>query len=211
MQYLKQSTAATVVIGAFVDATDGFTPETGLTAGGVDDLVVSKNGGSAVDISSNTFTAKTNTNGCYDLSLTASDTDTLGRLDVYVRDDSVCRPVLSRFQVVPANVYDSLFSTDFLQVDVVQISSSTAAADNLEQGAKGIVTGTVGTGSTTTSVVTGLTETTNDHYNGRTVTFVSGNLAGQSATISDYTGSTGTLTVTTLTEAPANGDLFVIV
>jgi hypothetical protein len=90
------------------------------------------------------------------------------------------------------------------------ISGSATAADNLEAGGLGLVPGTCSTGSTTTSIVTNLTEATDDHYNGRVITFTSGALLGQTTSISDYVGATKTLTVVALTEAPANTDSFII-
>lgn len=68
------------------------------------------------------------------------------------------------------------------------------------------VTGTL----STTQMTTDLTETTDDHYNGRTIVWTTGNLAGQATDITDYTGSTKLLTFTAVTEAPANGDDFII-
>lgn len=68
--------------------------------------------------------------------------------------------------------------------------------------------------ATTTEFETGdITEATADHYVGRAVIFTSGNLRGQAATIQDYAlvGGNAHFTVTTLTEAPADGDRFVIV
>lgn len=96
--------------------------------------------------------------------------------------------------------------------DMTAISGSTTAADNLEASALGIVSTAVNDASaSTTAFVTDLTETTDDHYNGRIIVFTSGNLAGQATDITDYTGSTKTVTVTALTEAPADNDTFVIV
>lgn len=95
--------------------------------------------------------------------------------------------------------------------DARKISTSATAADNLEAGALGIVSSTCSTGSSTTSIVTNLTEATDDHYNGAVIVFTSGALAGQRTSITDYNGTTKTLTVTALTEAPANTDAFVIV
>lgn len=236
--YLKADTATTVVLGPFLDATDFVTPETGITLGAADEAeLIKHNSGSVVDISGNTFTAVTGADGYYALTLTAAQLDTEGRLTLCIGDASVCCPVRADFMVVNANVFDSLFAaaaTDYLQTDALQIngnatsamlsgtdklsvdveavSGSTAAADNLEAGALGVVTGAVsGSSSTTTSVVTNLTESTNDHYNGRTVIFTSGALAGQAGSISDYNGSAATLTVGGLTEAPADTDTFVIV
>lgn len=97
-----------------------------------------------------------------------------------------------------------------IDANMSAISSSATAADNLEQGALALVTSTCAAGSTTTSIVTNLTEATSSHYNGRSITFTSGALLGQSSSISAYNGSTKTLTVVALTEAPASTDAFVI-
>lgn len=64
---------------------------------------------------------------------------------------------------------------------------------------------------TTTAFETDLTETTADHYNNQFVFFISGLLAGQSRKISDYDGTNKRVTVATaLTEAPSDGDKFII-
>ena len=93
--------------------------------------------------------------------------------------------------------------------DVEAINNNTAAADNLQASALGLVSTTVNDASaSTTSFVTALTEATDDHYNGRVIVFTSGDLAGQATDITDYNKA---VTVTALTEAPANGVSFVIV
>ncbi len=55
-------------------------------------------------------------------------------------------------------------------------------------------------------------ETTADHYNGRNILFTSGALTGQMTDITDYAlqNSREYFTVTSLTEAPADNDRFVI-
>jgi hypothetical protein len=108
---------------------------------------------------------------------------------------------------------DSLTFTVANQVDanVLGISGSTTAADALEAGALGTVRLTVGAGSTTTAIATNLTEATNDHYNGRVIVFLTGALAGQAGSITDYVGATKVLTVSALTEAPADTDTAIIV
>lgn len=234
MQFLKQSTAVKVTIGPVVDVTDGYTAETGLDLSTSDSAeVIKHNTATTTDISGATLTAITGADGLYALDLTTSYTDTLGLLSVYVEDVSLCRPVRQDFMVVPENVYDSLFSTDKLQVDVTQfngnaasgllsgttalnadvtmISGDSTAADNLEASAEGIVASTCASGSSTTLIKTNLTETTNDHYNGRTIVFTSGALSGLAASISDYNGASKDITVAAVTEAPSNGDTFVIV
>lgn len=210
VQFLRQSTAATVMVGPFVDETDGFTAETGMTLAGMNDAEAIKSGsGSVTDISALTFTHVQG--GHYTLALTSAETDTLGRLRLFFRDVGVARPLFIDFMVIPADVYDSLVAgTDKLPVDVAEISGDATAADALEAGLEGLVTGVVQTGSSVTVVNTNLTEATDDHYNGRTITFRSGVLAGQSADITDYNGTSKALTVPTLTDAPGNGDTFVI-
>jgi hypothetical protein len=82
-------------------------------------------------------------------------------------------------------------------------------------GRDGLVVGSVASGATNSVIPISLqfpvtSETTNDHFNGRYVTFVTGALAGQSSDITDYFGAGQELTVTALTEAPNQGDKFVI-
>lgn len=127
MQILRQSTEIKVVIGPFVDVGDGFTPETGVTLAAADEAELIKHNAAAVtDISGATWAAIADADGWYNLTLTSSFTDTLGLMTVVVQDDSVCLPVHVQFMVVPSNVWDSLFSTDKLQVDCTQIEGSDA-------------------------------------------------------------------------------------
>ena len=97
-------------------------------------------------------------------------------------------------------------------VNVTKISGSATAADNLEASALGIVPSSVNdAAATATAFISALTEATDDHYNGRIIVFTSGAVAGQATDITDYAGATKTITMTALTEAPANGVTFVIV
>jgi hypothetical protein len=78
-----------------------------------------------------------------------------------------------------------------------------------------MITGTVDDATfspTTTAFETSITEATSDHFNSRVLVFTGGNLQYQLATITDYVlaNSKGKFTVSTLTEAPADGDAFVI-
>lgn len=150
---LKQSTSVDVPIGPFLNSTDGITPESLLTLT-QPDIRLKKNAAAwAQKAAAQTLTHEEN--GFYELTLDATDTDTLGLLRVAVFESGAC-PVWEDFIVVPANVYDSMFSTDKLEVDVVQISGSNVsttaaqlgvnvvqvsgdatAADNLEAAADG--------------------------------------------------------------------------
>ena len=110
------------------------------------------------------------------------------------------------------NRIPAALSSGNIKADALAISTSTAAADNLEASAETIVTGAAEGGTlSTTEMTTDLTEATNDHYNGRVVIWTSGVLANQASDITDYLGSTGKLTYTAVTEAPSAADTFVIV
>ena len=93
-----------------------------------------------------------------------------------------------------------------------------AAADALAASARGIILGTVDgvtvTPTTTVFESDDITEATADHFKGRIVIFYDSAdaLYGQAARITAYAlnGSNGSFTVTTLTEAPSDNDLFVI-
>ena len=95
--------------------------------------------------------------------------------------------------------------------DVTAIGGNTTSATNLSASALGIVTGACEGVPSTTVIQTDLAEATDDHYIGRVVVFTSGAAANQATDITDYTGSTGTITVTALTTAPSATDTFVIV
>lgn len=118
MQLLKQSTAATIKLGPFVDDADGKTAETELTISQAD-IRLSKNGGNIAQ-SNNSAGATHDELGYYDVPLDATDTGTLGRLDVIV-SESGALPCRQSFMVVPANVYDSLVGgSDSLKTKLVQ-------------------------------------------------------------------------------------------
>lgn len=232
MRLLKQSTSVKVPVGPFVDATDGGTLEGSIAWATGEAALIKHDAAAIVNIGTNTWSAHLG-GGMYNVTLTASDTDTLGLLTI-VGYDTAARPVKQEFMVVPANVYDSLvLGTDFLKSDAVQangeamsgflsgttrfnadvkaLNGDTTAAANQAKAALGIASGTVQTGSTTTTIKTNLSETQNDHFNGRVIVFTTGAQAGVASAIGDYNGASKDLTVSALPAAPANGDLFVIV
>jgi len=127
MTWLKQSTAVTVPVGPFVDSTDGVTAETALTISQAD-IRLSKNG--AAYAQTNNATGATHMeNGWYGVPLDTTDTNTLGSLVVAVNESGAC-PAWRNFMVVPANVWDSMFGADKLQVHADEITAGliTAAA-----------------------------------------------------------------------------------
>jgi hypothetical protein len=158
-QLLKQSTAATVRLGCFVDATNGVTPKTGITLGAADQAEILKHTGATVDISGATWAAVTGAGGWYDLSLTTSHTDTLGMMTVIVQDESVCLPVWKDFMVVPANVYESLINNiEFLSVTTLENDVTISGTTITVKKKDGSTTQYTRTGTFTTGadVLTGL-------------------------------------------------------
>lgn len=200
MQFLKADTSVKVVVGPFVDVGDGFTPETGITLGAADEAELLKHdNATTVDISGRTWAALTGVDGYYHLTVTTTDTETEGMLTVVVQDDDVCLPVKQEYMVLNAGMYELMCGTS-------------GESENLRASAGGIVKGTAETGTlSTTQMTSDLTEATDDHYNGRIIVFLGGVLDGQATDITDYTGASGLLTFTAITEAPVNGQLFVIV
>ncbi len=99
MQFLKQSTAATTVIGPVLDSTGAE-----FTTAVIADLTLTKNGTSAV-MSGNTFSHLSN--GHYVLALTTTNTNTLGRLEVHCNKAGYQFPPV-HFSVLPATVFVAL-------------------------------------------------------------------------------------------------------
>lgn len=122
-RWLKQSTSVDVPIGPFVDPSDG-SAETGLTLT-QPDIRLKKNGAAwAQKAAAQTLTHEEN--GFYEVTLDATDTNTLGLLRVAVAESGALI-VTEDFLIVPANIYDSFFSTDLLQVDAREWLGGTIA------------------------------------------------------------------------------------
>lgn len=132
--FLKQSTAITINLGPFVDSTDGNTEETGAITD--DQVLVAKNGGD--------FASKHDTNdlvhdngGWYHCQLDATDTGTLGILQVKCHPSGMLY-VWREYMVVPANTYDSLIGgSDYIDaqirgLDDIDLSATMKASINAE-------------------------------------------------------------------------------
>jgi hypothetical protein len=126
--------------------------------------------------------------------------------------------VLALAPLQPATAGSTLTVTSGrANADVTHLNGATANLLKQIAALSTMVTGTVETGAftpTTTAFESDdVTEATTSHYVGRNVIFTSGALLGQAARITAYqlSGSNGKFTVTTMTEAPANNDTFVIV
>lgn len=147
MIYLKQSTAATIKLGPFVDSGDGVTAETGLTLQKAD-VRLSKNGGNmaaaAADQGESDAGAAHDELGYYDISLGTGDTDTLGRLKVMV-SESGALPVWAEYEVLPANVFDSIVAgTDKLDANAAELGGTPQTGRDI--GASVLLSSGTGTG-----------------------------------------------------------------
>lgn len=137
MRYLRQSTAARISVGPFLDVTDGVTPETALTVtNDTCEMFVSVDGTTAVARTQLSLTASGGSNdmvhvasdtcGMYDLELTTTNTATCGRMRLMIYDTDVHLPVFEEFTILPAKVYDSLIlGTDNLETDLISIGGLT--------------------------------------------------------------------------------------
>jgi hypothetical protein len=103
VEYLAQSTAVTVKLGPFVDSTDGVTAESSLTLSQAD-FRLSKNGGDIAQ-KNQSSSATHDELGVYDVSLNATDTNTLGRLRIDVQESGAL-PVWKEFMVLDAGSYN---------------------------------------------------------------------------------------------------------
>lgn len=104
MKFLKLSTAVDVLIGPFVDAGDATTAETGLSPA----VQLSKNG-QALANKNDATTPTHDAAGYYNCELDATDTNTVGHLDLIVPGSATALPVRHEFTVLTAAAYDKLF------------------------------------------------------------------------------------------------------
>lgn len=104
MIYLRQSTASQeVMLGPFLDSTDGVTPETGLTIANTDILIFKR--GASTMAAKNSGGATHVSVGLYLITLDDTDTDTLGSGYIYVNVSGALY-IKERFEVLPQAQYD---------------------------------------------------------------------------------------------------------
>ncbi len=148
MLFLRQSTASQeILLGPFVDSTDGNTQETALSIANTD-IKIWKEGGTT-EASKNSGGATHIASGRYYAVLDATDTDTVGKLEVNVHVSGALA-VRREFMVLEEAVYDALFAASAAGYQVpiwasagstVNLSATTVSAVS---GAVGSVTGAVG-------------------------------------------------------------------
>ena len=127
--WLRQSTATQrILLGIFVDSTDGNTEKTGLSIANTDIKLWKE--GAIAEASKNSGGATHLGNGRYYTVLDAGDTDTPGKLEISVHVTGALA-VRREYMVLPANVYDALvLGSDHLDVSAIQLAGQaiTAAA-----------------------------------------------------------------------------------
>lgn len=210
--HLKQSTASqSVIIGPFVDDTDGKTAETGLTISNTD-IKLSKNG--ATLASKNSGGGTHDADGYYAITLDATDTNTVGRLQLSVRETGAL-PVYHEFEVLEEAIYDALYgasATGALPVSSGGITSSSfgagainaaaiadAAIDRAtfaaDTGLQSIRSNTAQAGASGSVTLDASASSTTDFYKGDIIYLTGGTGAGQYRLCTAYNGTTKVATV----------------
>lgn len=124
--FLRQSTASQeVLLGPFLDDTDGKTAETGLTIANTD-IKVWKSGGTT-ESNKNSGGATHIASGRYYAVLDATDTDTVGLLEINVHVSGAL-PVRRQLYVLEEAVYDALFAASAAGYSTLTQSQVTGGA-----------------------------------------------------------------------------------
>jgi hypothetical protein len=109
--WLRQSTASQEIsLGPFLDSTDGDTEEGGLTIANTD-IKIRKHGATTL-ANKNSGGATVISNGVYQCTLDATDTDTAGQLEIYVHVAGALA-VKNTYVVLTATAFDALLTGTF--------------------------------------------------------------------------------------------------
>lgn len=130
---LRANTAVDVLIGPFVDKTDGNTTEDGLTLTQAE-IKLSKNG-QALTQKTDATSAAFDDDGYYNCELDSTDTNTEGNLVLIVHQSANALPVRHEYNVLAEAAWDSLYAakdTGYMDVNIKAVSEDTTAADDLE-------------------------------------------------------------------------------
>ena len=104
--YLKQSTAVDILLGPFLDETDGKTAETGLTI--EDEHVLLSKNGQALAAKNDANDAAHDAVGYHNCPLDATDTNTVGQLTITAHLSGAL-PVRFDYHIVEEAVYDAMY------------------------------------------------------------------------------------------------------
>jgi hypothetical protein len=217
MQVLKQSTAATILVGPVLDA-DG----AAYTAAVIGDFNITKNGSTAAMASA--ATATHDHNGMYLIALTTGNTDTVGRLDISV-NKATYGMTNHRYEVLAASQFDALITngsvTPAAIADAVwdepysqhTIAGTFGKLMDILRKANLTIEGIVSNAITpTTLTFSSNVSATTSAYAHAVLLFVSGPLEGENSPIISYNSTNGVFVLEEpLTAAPSNGDEFVVI
>jgi hypothetical protein len=189
--YIKQSSTPTLVLGPFLDDTDGKTAETALTISQAD-VRLSKNAAAFAQIGEST-SATHMENGYYSKLTNSTDTATLGILSVAVAEAGAL-PVRQDYLVVTADEWDRQF-------DIVGAVPAFGIIDR----------GTAQSATSTTLVLRSAATFADDTVIGATL-MAFGSTQGywQTRSVTDYVLSTDTATVDAWTVTPSGTITYVL-
>lgn len=207
MNLAKQSTAKTFIVGPILDSAGA-----AKTDEVVGSIKVTKNG--TVGAANGSTTLTHDHTGHYKLACATGDFDTLGEVEFTLNSGTnAMAPV--KFQVVPANVYDSLVAgSDNLEVDTVKLSGTTQTARDIGASvliADGSISsaklasdcawlsqaayGTAQAGGATTITLAAGASSTDDYHKGALIYLRSGTGLNQTRLCVAYNGTTKVATV----------------
>jgi len=130
---LRANTAVDVLIGPFVDKTDGNTTEDALTLTAAE-IKLSKNG-QALTLKSDVTSALFDDDGYYNCELDATDTNTEGNLVLIVHQSANALPVRHEYNVLSEAAWDSLYAakdTGFMDVNVKEFGDDAQSMTDLK-------------------------------------------------------------------------------
>jgi hypothetical protein len=135
MQYIKKDSSGKVFYGPIVKSTDGYSALTGIGTGTATGSVIFMYGTSSTGNMTTAHSWEEIASGYYLIGLASNAIGTLGHLRVgFVNSSAI--PTYEDIRIIAANPFDSLVSTsDYLQVDAVQIDEGAATAANINIGA----------------------------------------------------------------------------
>jgi len=188
--HLKQSTASqSVLIGPFLDDTDFVSEEVSLTISNTD-IRLSKNGANLA--AKNSGGGTHDESGWYQITLDATDTDTVGRLQLFVHETGAL-PVFAEFEVLEEAVYNHIYaSAAALNIDVNDVQGDVQG--NVDgsvasvTGAVGSVTGAVGSVTGSVASVTGAVGSVTGNVGGNVVGSVASVTARVTADVDQVDG-----------------------
>lgn len=132
---LRQSTSVVVRFGPALLFSDGVTAVTNLVGTGSNQtehtstgILISKNGAAFAARSATATASVHRVNGHYAVTLSATDTNTLGVLSMQFANSAAFCPIWDDYAVITQNAWDAKYGATFLKVDIAQWLTATAPA-----------------------------------------------------------------------------------